>query len=67
METPATLPGPPFEARYKGWCEECEGSITPGQQVRYCGDYLVHVVCPTEAPTLGTRCATCHLVHPGIC
>lgn len=53
-----------FEAKYHGTCGSCQEKITPGQQVKYVDEALVHDDCEAEAPrekATGVVCTTCFM------
>jgi len=54
----------PFIAQYRGACIACDGSVEPGQEVRFVGTgWLEHVACPKE-PTPGPICGGCQMEIP---
>lgn len=58
-----------FAARYHGTCGSCEEHISPGDDVRFEDDELVHVTCAQAQPRRPERpvCPACWLVHAGEC
>ena len=62
-----------FIARYPGSCAaECGERISPGDDVVYVDDRLVHTDCadglgPMPTPRAVTVCVHCHLVQPCDC
>lgn len=60
-----------FEARYAGWCSDCDDRIHEGDQVTYADDTgtLVHLTCDTSNPParIADVCGTCWLTKPCEC
>lgn len=64
-----------FIAQYFGTCDDCLGSVLPGQEVTYnVRDDLVHVECPdvrndptTPPAKAETLCPRCTSYHAGEC
>lgn len=58
-----------FEAKYNGWCSDCDDRIHVGDQVAYDEDKLIHLECDTSnAPgRIADACGTCWLTKPCEC
>jgi hypothetical protein len=57
-----------FTARYPGHCHaDCGRTITPGDDVTYVDDELVHVDCTPRHERPVVICDTCHLTRPCDC
>lgn len=59
-----------FAARYAANCGHCYGRITPGDDVRYDEDRLVHDDCQAgfeEFDATAKVCPSCHLTLPCGC
>lgn len=58
-----------FTARYHGTCTSCEGHISPGDQVAWVDDDIVHADCesPREPPAPAEVCTECWVTKPCFC
>ncbi len=58
-----------FQAKYPGWCPNCDDRIAEGDEVRHSGaGELMHNLCVDDSEVRDvTACATCHLIHAGEC
>jgi hypothetical protein len=58
-----------FEAKYGGWCADCDDRIQPGDTVTYNeDDALIHMHCEGLAPArIAEVCGKCWLTKPCEC
>lgn len=56
-----------FEAKYSGWCAQCDERIEAGSLARYIDDELSHDDCDALIPKPAVVCQTCWLEKPCPC
>jgi len=56
-----------FEAKYPGYCENCESRIHEGDAVKFVEDVFVHVSCEPKPERKTETCTECWLIKPCEC